>query len=210
MTEEKDKSKDIKEEEEETSVIMFSDVVPSEPSSRTIGLYGEVNEEKCKTVVGGLLLLKGIENNSEEEEEEKKIDPIELVVSTEGGNVCDMFSVCDTMRLVRRECEVHTFGIGKVMSAGVLILATGTKGKRQIGKNCRLMLHAVVGGEYGSYKEVRVSLNEIEWYQNRFIKSLAQESKLSMKEIRAIFDKKTDTYFDAEQAVEWGIADEVV
>ena len=65
--------------------------------------------------------------------------PIDFIVSTEGGSVTDMFAVYDCMRDVRKGlCEINTFGVGKVMSAGILLLAGGTKGKRRIGRHCRL------------------------------------------------------------------------
>jgi len=72
------------------------------------------------------------------------------------------------------------------------------------------MLHSVSGGQFGSLKELEVDLREVRWYENQFIKSLANESKLKESEIKEIFDRKTDTYFDAEQALEWGIVDEIV
>ena len=72
------------------------------------------------------------------------------------------------------------------------------------------MLHAVAGGHFGSLKELETDIREVRWYQDRLIKALVEETKLEYKELKSIFRKKTDTYFDAEQAVEWGIADEVV
>jgi len=180
--------------------------------SRTLGMYGEVNEEHCRALVTGLYYLKdtGIIEEETESKTETKYLPIDFIVSTEGGSVTDMFAVYDCMRDVRQECEIHTLGIGKVMSAGILLLAGGTPGKRRVGRNCRLMLHAVLGGHYGSLKELEVDIREVRWYQAQFAKALVAESKLDEKEIKAILRKKTDTYFDAEQAVKWGIADEIV
>ena len=180
--------------------------------SRTLGMYGEVSEEHSRALVTGLCYFRDTGEVEEEKEGEREIShlPINFIVSTEGGSVTDMFAVYDCMRDIRKECEIHTFGLGKVMSAGILLLAGGTPGKRRIGRNCRLMLHAVLGGHYGSLKELEIDIREVRWYQTQFTKALASETKLDEKEIKAIFRKKTDTYFDAEQAVKWGIADEVV
>ena len=187
--------------------------------SRTLGIYGEVDEERCKTVVSGFYYFRDtgiVEEPQEDENDDQQPEvrttylPIDFIVSTEGGSVTDMFAVYDCMRDIRKTCEIQTFGIGKVMSAGILLLAGGTPGKRRIGRNCRLMLHAVSGGHFGSLRELEVDIREVRWYQAQFAKALVSETKLDEKEIKTIFRKKTDTYFDAEQAVEWGIADEVV
>ena len=208
-----------KKEENEDPEIKLNDLIvfPNldlDSKSRTLGMYGEVSEEHSRALVTGLYYLKDtgtVEEQTEDQtEEETKPLPIDFIVSTEGGSVTDMFAVYDCMRDVRKECEIHTFGIGKVMSAGILLLAGGTPGKRRVGRNCRLMLHAVLGGHYGSLKELEVDIREVRWYQAQFAKALAAETKLDEKQLKAIFRKKTDTYFDAEQAVEWGIADEMV
>jgi ATP-dependent Clp protease protease subunit len=208
-----------KDEKEQQEVNEFIFIPPSTESgiSKVTGLYGEVSEENCRTLVNALyyfrdITLTELETNEakEEGEEKKEPEPIECLVSTEGGSVQDMFAVYDCVREIRKTCEIETFGVGKVMSAGVLLLASGTKGKRKVGANCRLMLHAPSGGQFGSIKELQVDIKEVKWYQNQLVKSLAQETDLTERKIRAIFRRKTDTYFDAKQAVEWGIADEIV
>ena len=201
-------------EESESANLMFFPDMSNEPNIRTITVYGEINEERSKGCVTLLNLLKESGRTTEEHEETKELEtsfePIDFLVSTEGGNVQDMFAIYDCMRDVQQECEVHTFGLGKVMSAGILLLAAGTKGKRKVGKHCRLMMHSVQGGHFGSLKELETDIREVRWYQDQFIKAIAAESNLDCKELRSIFRRKTDTYFDAEQAVKWGIADEIV
>lgn len=204
--------------ESQSDLLFLPDLFASEPKSRLIGLYGEVNEDRCKAAASGLYYFRDtgiVEETIESEEDEEVVIktsylPIDFMISTQGGSVPDMFALYDSMRDVRRDCEINTFGIGRVMSAGVLILAGGTRGKRKVGRHCRLMLHAIAGGQYGSLKELEVDLKEVKWYQTQYIKALAGETNLTEKQIRAIFRKKTDTYFDAEQAVKWGIADEII
>lgn len=190
----------------------------TENKARTIGIYGPVTEESCNNVVSGLIYFRDIGRSQEviycEEDQEEVVKeynlPIELYISTEGGQVPDMFSVYDCMRDVRKDCDVLTFGLGKVMSAGVLILAAGTKGKRKVGRNCRLMIHSLQGGQYGSIKELEVDIKEVKWYQQRYIESLSRETNLTERQIKNFFRRKTDTFFDAQQALEWGIVDEIV
>jgi ATP-dependent Clp protease protease subunit len=187
---------------------------------RTVTMYGEVNEESCKLIVSSLHYYKAVGTIEEfvesEEEPESTVQivsscpDIDLIISTEGGSVPDMFSAYDSIREVSRSCDISTFGVGRVMSAGVLILAAGTKGKRRVGRNCRLMLHAISGGHFGSLKDLEVDIREVKWYQNQYAKALASETNLTEKKIKSIFRRKTDTYFDADQALEWGIIDEIV
>ncbi len=199
--------KDEQQNEEKTTDLLFlPSLTDSAEESRTIHLYGEVSEENCKNLISALYYLKTTSKPADDED----IPPIDVLISTEGGSVQEMFSVYDSVRDLRKEVEITTYGIGKVMSAGILLLACGTNGSRKVGRNCRLMLHSVSGGQFGSLKELEVDLREVRWYENQFIKSLANESKLKESEIKEIFDRKTDTYFDAEQALEWGIVDEIV
>jgi len=120
------------------SLLPLSDV--REPDMRTIGLFGDVAEEKVAELIQALLYLNELNKIAPEEEEHR---PIEFYVSTYGGNADDMFALFDIMTLVKKETDIQTIGLGKVMSAGVLILAAGTKGQRRIGKNCRVMIHNV-------------------------------------------------------------------
>ena len=93
---------------------------------RTMMLYGDVNEERAGDMVAGLLMLHG-----HRKEEEDADNSIKFYISTYGGSADDMFSVYDIMRFVKQECEIETIGMGKIMSAGTLLLASGTKGKRR-------------------------------------------------------------------------------
>ena len=183
--------------------------------SRITGIYGEINEENCRTLVSHLYSIYSadIKKNMDavsEDATELENEPIEMVVSTEGGAVTEMFSVVDMMRTVMQNQEIHTIGLGKVMSAGILILASGTPGKRKAGRYTRLMLHSISGGDFGSIKQLENNIKEVKWYQENYVKALTECSNMSSRQIKAIFRKKSDTYFDAEQALKWGIIDEII
>ena len=114
---------------------------------RVIGLFSTVNEENVAEIFSGLLYLN--EMNVREKDEEKRKD-INFYVSTYGGSADDMFALYDLMKEVQDTSDIVTIGMGKVMSAGVPILAAGTKGKRKIGKNCRVMTTRIVTGKHKS------------------------------------------------------------
>ena len=184
---------------------------------RIIGLIGEVSEERTTEVISSMLQLKqsGSKEVLEDPEKEdsplvKVYDPFELWISTYGGSAMDMFAIYDVMRLMREECDITTFGIGKVMSAGVLLLAAGTKGKRKIGANCRVMLHSVIGGSQGPIHSLENEMDEIRWIQDQHVKCLVEETNMSSKHLKKLLGRKVNVYLNAEEAVELGIADEVV
>ena len=176
------------------------------PELRVVGLFSDVNEENVAELVHGILYLNEMNNVSDE----NKRKPIEFYVSTYGGNADDMFALYDIMRSVKETSEIHTVGVGKVMSAGVLLLAAGTKGKRKIGKNCRVMIHSVMGGNHGSLHNMMNELEAIEQLQEMYSDALIAESKMTKKQLKKMLERKVNVYLSADEAVELGIADIII
>lgn len=184
---------------------------------RIIPLVGDVSERMALEVISGLVTLRetGIKKvlsdptDINSEIIEKQL-PIEMIVSTFGGSALDMFGICDMMRVVEQDCPIITTGIGKVMSAGVLILASGTKGARQIGRNTRVMIHSIVGGTHGDMHSIENEVEEMRWIQERYIETLASETDMTKRMIKKLLSKKVNIYLDAQQAVDYGIADIIV
>ena len=187
-----------------------------QPDLRLLGLYGEVEEGRALHAIGFLIdysetkIVMPKDEDDPESELVEFIPPVEMLISTPGGSADDMFAIYDIMRVVREKCDIITYGIGKVMSAGVLLLAAGTKGQRKIGKHCRVMIHSVVAGSAGSFHNLENEMDEIRKTQDAYIKALAKETKMSPSKIRKLVDKKVNIYLSAEEAVELGIADIIV
>jgi|GEM_PF-644292 len=202
----------------------------SPPPIRTTGIIGAVTEEKAADIIGALIKLvnNGVEEVVEPIEKckdcacdpacesalepvvKKVYKPIEFIVSTQGGSAAEMFSIYDMMRHVQKDFEIHTLGIGKVMSAGVLILAAGTKGKRKIGENCRVMIHSVIGGTMGPIHDMENEMDEIRWTQKQYFKAISDNSNMSMEYLNELARKKMDIYLTAHEAVALGLADEIL
>jgi len=211
---EEDKTEDGGKKEETSKIIMLGG---SEADIRTVAIYGDVTEELAKDAISGLWYLRSTAKTEEpididdpETEFEETIRPIEVIISTNGGNADDMLAIYDAMRMCREEVEIETLGIGKVMSAGVLLLAAGTKGKRRIGKHCRIMIHSVIGGHIGPMHQLDNEMKEIKAIQELHIRALCDETHLTGKQLRALLKKKVNIYLTAEEAVKYGIADIVV
>ena len=176
------------------------------PELKVVGLFSDVNEENVAELVHGILYL----NEANKPKSKKERKPIDFYVSTYGGNADDMFALYDIMSKVKETSEIHTIGVGKVMSAGVLLLAAGTKGKRKIGKNCRVMIHSVMGGNHGSLHNMMNEMEAIEQLQDMYCDALIAESNLTKKQLKNMLERKVNVYLSAEEAIELGIADEIM
>jgi len=201
-------------EEEEglaSQIIMLEAPAPpdEEIKLRKINIIGELDEEKTPDILYSMWHLDASDKLVDEEGNETK-QPIEVIVSTYGGAALEMFAIYDVMRMIRQENEIQTLGLGKVMSAGVLLLAAGTKGKRRIGKNCRVMIHSVIGGQHGPVFNLENEMEEVKWIQERYIDSLIEETDMTKGYVKKLLARKVNVYLTAEQAVELGIADEII
>lgn len=221
---EEKKENSEKENKEEGGFFDMVDVAQKKP--RIMGLYGDLTEEKASELVYTMFMLsenakfvltdelkEKLENLGEDEEIDTKgleKESFKFIVSTYGGSVDEMFSLYDVFRIVRKNCDIETLGLGKVKSAGVLLLASGTKGKRKIGRNCRVMIHNIGGGNQGKFHDMKVGMKQLKNMKKRYIKCLLDETKLTKPQISRFMNKKEDVYLTSEQAIQYGIADEII
>ena len=215
---EKQKKQKKKAEEQDSKQIVIVNNIPDSGSRiddiRTINLYSDINEKVCGEAVSALLYLKDTAITLEQEDPEDPESPvvavsrpINMVVSTFGGSATEMFSVYDTMRMTKEVCDIVTIGMGKVMSAGVLLLAAGTKGRRKIGRNCRVMIHAVAGGSMGGLHSILNEMEQMKGLQDSYIQAISDETELSKKQVQGLINRKVNVYLSAEEAIEKGLAD---
>ena len=167
-------------------------------ADRILYLSGDVTEFSISTIISEMLTLAN----------ESPTKPIYLVISTYGGSVDEMFSLYDTMKFL--PCPVYTIGLGKVMSAGVLLLSSSKKGKRMIGRNARVMMHPISGGAYGTIFDVIHESKEFMRLQNLMVSCLEKETKMTKEKIEEIMKSGNDFYLDPDQAVEFGIVDSII
>lgn len=169
--------------------------------SRTVYLVGDIEESLIKDVVERIITLS-----------EKNIKkPITLIINTLGGDVDDAFMLYDLMKF--NVTPIHTVGLGKIMSAGCLLLAAGKKGKRKMGRNARLMYHAAWDQQVGTIFELRAKLEEFERLEKKYDECFAKETGLSIEEVENMYNKHgptRDHFITAEQALKLGIVDELI
>lgn len=216
----KDK-KNNKEQEEEVSseeatvenpaTNLIQQLMEAESESRTILFHGELSEEKSAEIIAGIIGLTKIKPPKKDlKEGEMSHDPMTLYVSTYGGNADEMFGIFDLLQEAQKKCIVETIGNGKVMSAGTLILAGGTKGHRKIHKNCRVMLHQVSAGAVGPLFNIASEVEEIQQLQEKYINCLVSCTNLSKRKLKSLLNERVNVYLSAEEAVEYGLADEII
>lgn len=182
---------------------------------RAVTMIGNLTEEKGSDVLKGMITL------FETSEEQYYVDPMDLrsevstrrkpfdfYISTYGGSAHDMCGIYDMMKFCQSQgCEIETIGMGKIMSAGVPLLAAGTKGKRCIGKNAIVMIHGVQGGVMGPLHETTNELEQIAKIQDKYVDLIVANTKLTKKKMKKLLNKKVNIYFTAEEALKHGIVD---
>lgn len=165
---------------------------------RIVYLSGDVNEHSISHVVTQLVSLANFDS----------VSPIQLIVSTYGGSVDEMFSLYDTLKFL--PCPVNTIGLGKIMSAGVLLLASGTKGKRAIGANARVMIHPVSSGAGGTIFDMINDVAEVKRQQEHMCEKLVAETGMTKDKLESIMRRGHDVYLTPKEAVELGIVDKII
>ena len=175
------------------------------PEARSIMFVGDVSEERAADLISALLVLSQSKKKGQE-----RADDIKLYVSTYGGSADEMLGIYDVMQYCKQFCDIQTIGLGKVMSAGTLILAAGTDGKRYLGKHCRVMIHSVNGGHAGDLGTLENEMEQMKNLQDMYIQCLSNETKMTKRQIQTLINRKVNVYLSAEEAIEKGLADEVL
>jgi len=185
--------------EDEEQIEQLQRVLASQvDNTRIVYLHSEVSEHSIAHVIAQLLHLANLNRN-----------PIYLVVSTYGGSIDEMFSLYDIIKFL--PCPVHTVGLGKVMSAGVLLLASGVKGKRLIGASARIMVHPLSGGVVGNIFELENQTKEARRLQDLMQAALVRETKMSKEQVEKDFMRPMLDYFlTPEEAIKLGIVDKII
>ena len=199
-----DETKDT--EEDENSGVMMA---LGEDEPPLMGLGSDLTESAAQNLSMALLAFNGGRVRAVPADLDDTSD-IEFYISSGGGSVGDMLAVYDLMRLVKMNRDIATFGFGKIYSAAVPLLAAGTKGKRYMGRNARLMIHHCSSNASGSHLDIQTNFDELKKVEELMIGVLAEHSNLATAEVYEIMSRNTDKFFSAEEALEMGIVDEII
>ena len=163
---------------------------------RIIFLGEEVNETTASRVVAQLLFL----------ESEDPGKDIHLYINSPGGMVTAGLAIYDTMQYIK--CDVSTICIGMAASMGAFLLAGGAKGKRLALPNAEIMIHQPSGGAKGQATEIQIAAENILKTKKKLNEILAANTGKPYDVIAA--DTERDHYMSAQEAMEYGLIDNVI
>ena len=141
-------------------------------------------------------------------ESENPDKDINIYINSPGGDITALFAIYDTMQFIRN--DIATICLGQAASAAAVLLAAGTKGKRLALPNARVLIHqpAMAGGDYGQASDIEIQANEVLRMRNWLEETVALHSNRSTDQVRK--DIERDKILTAEQAVEYGLVDQVL
>jgi len=164
--------------------------------NRVLFLVGEINHISALRIIMQMLYLQSVKRDTD----------MHLYINSPGGVVDDTLAIYDIMRYLT--CDIATYCIGRAESGGAVVFMAGKKGKRFILPNAKVMIHQPFGGVYGQAADIEIQAEEILKTKDTLIKVMAKCTGQPEERVRE--DSERDRFFDARQAVAYGVCDEVL
>ena len=164
--------------------------------NRIVFLIGDISYQRAAEVIMKMLYLDNLKRKSE----------ISLYINSPGGNVDDTMAIYDTMRFL--SSPIATYCIGRAQSGAAIILAAGTKGKRHALPHAKVMLHQPWGGITGQAADIKIQAEEILKAKVTLSEIFARHTGQPAEKI--IAETERDRYMTADEALEYGLIDEVL
>ncbi|AQQ71647.1 ATP-dependent Clp protease proteolytic subunit [Limihaloglobus sulfuriphilus] len=165
---------------------------------RVIFLGGPVDDNSANLIIAQMLFLSNEESSSD----------IHFYINSPGGSVTAGLAIYDTMRFLR--CPVATYCIGQAASMGAVLFAGGTKGKRYMLPNSRIMLHQplISGVMQGTASDLEIEAKEIIRLRKLIYEILSEHSGVKPEKIEKDCDR--NLWLEAQESINYGLADKVL
>jgi len=164
---------------------------------RIIFLGTPITDEIANAVMAQLLCLQSMDSDRD----------ISIYINSPGGSFTALTAIYDTVRYIKP--DVQTVCLGQAASAAAVLLAAGTPGKRLALPNSRIIIHQpATEGTYGQSSDIEIQANEILRLRALLEKMIADASGKSHEEVSR--DIERDKFLTAEQAIEYGLIDDVL
>lgn len=164
--------------------------------NRIIFLAGPIVERSASIVIQQLLYLQSIRRSQD----------VHLYINSPGGLVDQTLAIYDTMQFMGS--EVATYCIGQAASGAAIILMAGTKGKRYILPNAKVMLHQPYGGITGQAEDIRIQAEEVLRDKKRLNSIMSKCTGRTPEQVAE--ETERDRFLNAEEALAYGIVDEIL
>jgi ATP-dependent Clp protease protease subunit len=161
-------------------------------------LTGEINEESVAECIKWIVY----------ENLESKEKVLTLYVNSTGGDLYQAFALIDIMQSSNH--SVRTIAVGSIMSAAFLIFTAGTKGERYIAANTGIMCHQFSGSADAKYHDLKAEMKENELLNQKMVNILKDATGLTPSKIKAKLLPASDVYLTAQEALDLGIADQLL
>jgi ATP-dependent Clp protease protease subunit len=162
---------------------------------RILWVAGEVNDNMSTVVQAQLMFL---DNTGKED--------ITMHIDSPGGSVKSGLSMVDVMNYIA--CDINTVNTGMAASMGSILLGAGTKGKRSSLRFSRTMLHQSSGGFRGNIQDAEIDMKEWNKINNTLFVLLGEYCGKTAKQVMK--DASRDLWLDSQEALDYGIIDEIV
>lgn len=163
---------------------------------RIIMLGTPVNDMVASSIMAQMLFL-------ESEDPEKDIN---LYINSPGGVVSAGLAIYDTMQYVK--CDIATTCIGMAASMGAVLLSAGTKGKRNLLPNSRVMIHQPLGGVQGQASDIEIEAQEIQRIKKNIAQIISRHSGKS--EDQVMKDSDRNKWMNSQEAKDYGLVDRIM
>jgi len=170
-------------------------------SNRNIILSDDINSKSVSSVISSIFQF----NEEDKEKLQDKKSPVKLWINSSGGYAYDALALIDIIQ--KSKTPIHTYIVGKGMSAGLYIFASGHK--RYVGENAFTLIHTSKGGGYGTVPDLEIVLAHRKDVDRRLDELLVSRTKITQDQIDDNRNSKTEWYLNANQCLEYGIADEL-
>jgi ATP-dependent Clp protease protease subunit len=175
---------------------------------RSFDIYSRLLKERIvflgtpiDDAVGNLIMAQLLHLESEDPDKD-----ISLYINSPGGDITALFAIYDTMQYIKP--DVSTIVMGQAASAAAVLLLAGTKGKRYALPHSRVLLHQPHGGAQGQAVDIEIQAREIIRYRKLLDEIIAFHTGQPLERVSKDTDR--DFILTAEEAVEYGIVDEVI
>ena len=175
---------------------------------RSFDIYSRLLKERIvflgtpiDDAVGNLIMAQLLHLESEDPDKD-----VNLYINSPGGDITSLFAIYDTMQYIKP--DVSTICMGQAASAAAVLVLAGTKGKRYALPHSRILLHQPHGGAQGQAVDIEIQAKEITRYRKLLEELIAEHTGQPLEKVEKDTDR--DYILTAEEAVEYGVVDEVI